>query len=558
MRHLQTDLVVIGGGATGAGVARDAAMRGFDVVLLERADICQGTSARYHGLLHSGGRYVISDPGSATECASENEIVKRINADAVEDTGGFFVQTPEDPDDFAEQFYSAAKSAGLYCEEVPVAQALKEEPLLNPGIKRAFRVADGSIDGWKIVWGNIESAKAYGAKALPYHRVTEIVVKDSAVQAVKATDEKTGEEVLVDCNYVINAAGPWAGQVAEMAGCPGVEVVPGRGIMIGFNQRLVHRVINRCVNPSDGDILVPGHPICVIGTTDQAAVKPDFLAIKPQEVQKMLDKGAVLVPALREARPIHVWSGARPLLKDSRVSATDTRHMSRGMAVIDHFDRDGVRGLSTVAGGKFTTYRLMAKNIVDDMCHQLGEDRPCRTADEPVPPAKSGRLSHLSDRLAKREADRHDEPIICECELVNRKMILDKLAKHPDANIDDLRRQLRIGMGPCQGTFCASRTAGIIHEFRKSQEGADPAATADVSSTMLQLFLSNRMGGVAPILYGQLATEVAVKEWVAGTLNIEHLPKPSTAAKRATGDLALNHGIDRDEPESAPVEGAAK
>ena len=148
MQTLDTDVVVIGGGATGAGVVRDCAMRGFSTVLLERADIGQGTSARYHGLLHSGGRYVISDPESATQCAEENAIVKRINADAVEDTGGMFVLTPNDPEDFAERFLPAALETGVACEEITVGQARREEPRLNPATKRVFRVQDGAVDGW--------------------------------------------------------------------------------------------------------------------------------------------------------------------------------------------------------------------------------------------------------------------------------------------------------------------------------------------------------------------------------------------------------------------------
>ncbi|MCI7551448.1 MAG: FAD-dependent oxidoreductase, partial [Arcanobacterium sp.] len=481
-----------------------------------------------------------------------------------------FVQVPMDSDDYAEKFLAAANETGVPAEEITVAQALKEEPLLNPGIKRAFRVEDGAMDGWKIVWGAATSAQEYGAQILPYHRATKIVVRDGAIQGVNAVDEKTGEDVRIDCTFVINAAGPWAGQVAALGGAHGVDVVPGRGIMVGFNQRLVHHVINRCVYPGDGDLLVPGHPICIIGTTDQAAVKPDYLEIKDAEVQAMLDKGADMVPALREARAIHVWSGARPLLKDSRVAATDTRHMSRGMAVIDHLERDGIRGFLTIAGGKFTTYRLMAKGVVDDMCAQLGVECPCLTDKEAVPGASQQRYHQLSDRLAAREADRHEEPIVCECELVNRKMVLDMLAENPSANIDDLRRRLRIGMGPCQGTFCGSRVAGIIHEFRakrvsseaKTREEASSAQiasdSADVASTMLELFMSNRMGGVKPILYGQLLSEVALKNWVGSTLGLGHLPHTSDNAKRATGDMALNHPIDRDAPESAVAQGVNK
>lgn len=564
MLNLRADLVIVGGGATGAGVARDAAMRGYEVVLLERADIGQGTSARYHGLLHSGGRYVISDPESATQCADENAIVRRINADAVEDTGGLFVLTPNDPEEYADRFLPAALEAGVPCEEISIAQALKEEPRLNLGIKRAFRVRDGGIDGWRLIWGALESAKEYGAKIMPYHRVTSITVENDAVQAVMARDEKTGETVKIDCRFVINAGGPWAGEIAALAGVQDVQVVPGRGIMIGFNQRLVHHVVNRCAISGDGDILVPAHPICIIGTTDQAAVKPDFLAIKPEEVQKMLDKAEDLVPGIRQVRALHVWAGARPLVKDSRVAATDTRHMARGMAILDHLSRDGVGGFLTIAGGKFTTYRLMGEKVVNAMCHQLGDNRICHTAEEPVPSATARRFSHLSDRLKDREDDRHDNPIICECELVNRRMIAEKLRENPQANIDDLRRQLRIGMGPCQGTFCGARTAGIIHDFRHANAIANAnsvataypvspmsksAETADVSTTMLKLFFANRLGGIRPIMYGALAREMALQKWVLSTLNLEHLPDPSPASSLATGDLALNHGINRDDPE---------
>lgn len=575
--HLHADLVVIGGGATGAGVARDGAMRGFETILLERADIAQGTSARYHGLLHSGGRYVISDSESASQCADENAILKRINADAIEDVGGLFVLLPGDDEDFANRFLPAALTNGVKAEEISVSEALREEPRLNPHIKRAFRVNDGALDGWRLVWGALESAREYGAKILPYHNVTAITVEKGEVRSLTARNEKTGEELHIEASFVINAAGPWAGRVATLAGASGVEVVPGRGIMMGMNQRLVHHVVNRLAFPGDGDILVPAHPISIIGTTDQAASKPDFLRVLPQEVQLMLDRGEEILPGLRQARPLHVWAGARPLLRDTRVAKDDTRHMSRGMAIIDHLERDGIRGFATIAGGKFSTYRLMAQNVVNVMCNQLGVSRPCRTAEEPVPSASTRRFTRLSDRLAQREEDRHDEPIICECELVNRQMILDALKANPAMNGDDLRRQLRIGMGPCQGTFCAPRLAGILAEFHASRPAAAfntaadttdaagdtpptahntaaapdiTAATAptpsDLASTALRLFHSNRAQGYTPLLYGGLLEEIALNSWVNSTLGADLLPAPGPAARLATGDLALNHGIERD------------
>ena len=113
MTRMSADLVVIGGGATGAGVARDAAMRGFRTVLVERADIAQGTSGRFHGLLHSGARYVVSDPRSALECAEESAILRRIQAEAIEDTGGYFVQFAGDDPDYGDRWVEGARGIGL-------------------------------------------------------------------------------------------------------------------------------------------------------------------------------------------------------------------------------------------------------------------------------------------------------------------------------------------------------------------------------------------------------------------------------------------------------------
>ena len=96
MRTITTDVLVIGGGATGIGVLRDLALRGIRAALVEKGDLTHGTTGRYHGLLHSGGRYVVKDPQSATECAEENEILRRIMPHCLEDTGGFFVVTPAD------------------------------------------------------------------------------------------------------------------------------------------------------------------------------------------------------------------------------------------------------------------------------------------------------------------------------------------------------------------------------------------------------------------------------------------------------------------------------
>ena len=518
MRRLSADVVVIGGGATGAGVVRDVAMRGYSAILVDRADLAQGTTGRYHGLLHSGGRYVVSDPRSATECAEENAIVTRIHADAVERTGGLFVVTPADDLEFSDRFLRGAIDTKVPVEEISLAEAFKREPRLNPGIQRAFAVQDGSVDGWQMVWGAANSAKNYGAQILTYHEVVKIDTADGAVKAVHCVDRKTGEDVAIEAGFVINAAGAWSGRIAAMADCPDVEVVPGRGIMIAMNHRLVNHVVNRCVYPADGDIIVPVHTVCIICTTDVKADDPDHLSIPRDEVQKMLDDGDLLVPGFREARAVHAWAGARPLVKDARVSATDTRHMSRGMSVLDHAERDGVKGLLTITGGKLTTYRLMAEHVVDQMCEQLGDPRPCRTADEAVPKSESGANYLVTHRLGEREHDRLDDQVLCECELMTKKMFVEALDEQPRGSFDDLRRQLRLGMGPCQGGFCSMRATGVALETGHID--------IDRATELLRLFLKNRWIGLWPILHGEQLRQTALDNWMFhSTLNIDHLPE---------------------------------
>ncbi len=132
MRQLQTEILVIGGGSTGTGVAWDAALRGFQVVLVEKRDLTHGTTGRYHGLLHSGGRYVVKDPRSAEECIQENRILRQTHTHCIEDTGGFFVVTPDDEGDYPDRFVAACAKAGIPCTELSIAAALKARTPAQP------------------------------------------------------------------------------------------------------------------------------------------------------------------------------------------------------------------------------------------------------------------------------------------------------------------------------------------------------------------------------------------------------------------------------------------
>src|ERR1700761_8790707 len=390
MVTLSTEILVIGGGATGTGVAWDAALRGYDVVLVDRLDLAEGTSGRFHGLLHSGGRYAVKDPRAAVECIGENRILRHVAADCIEDTGGLFVTTEFDDAAYADRFAKGCADTGVDCEEISVADVLALEPRLNPRISRAFKVPDANIDVWKTVWAMGHGIQQRGGRILPYHAVTAIHREGDEVTGAQVRDARTGEELDVHARMTVNASGAWAGQVADLAGIEGVRILPGRGIMIAMNHRMVNTCVNRCQMPTDGDIIVPIRTVCVIGTTDEHTDDPDDHTVYESEVDRMLDDGEKLVPGFRQARALRVWTGVRPLFEDAKATDTATRDVTRAHALLDHRARDGVDGFVTITGGKVTTYRLMAEETVDAVCDILGRSTPCTTATEPLPGSERG------------------------------------------------------------------------------------------------------------------------------------------------------------------------
>jgi glycerol-3-phosphate dehydrogenase len=513
----RTQVLVIGGGATGAGVLWDCALRGLDVMLVERGDLVEGTSGRFHGLLHSGGRYVVKDPRAARECVDENVILRRIAADCIEDTGGMFVTTPDDDPAYGDRFLEGAAAVGMPTEEIDVADALRREPRVNPRIRRAFTVADASIDAWKLAWALARGAAKRGGHAMPYHRVTGLLRDGDRVVGAEIHDERGDEDVRVEADFVINASGAWAAQIAEMAGIHGVRVIPGRGIMIAMNHRVVQTVVNRCTMPADGDIIVPIRTVCVIGTTDVESNDPDDVGILEDEVDSMLDDGERLVPGFRFERALRVWAGVRPLFQDDKADPQSSRDVSRAHALVDHAARDGVQGFLTITGGKLTTFRLMAQEVVDAMCRQLGETRPCVTRHVPLPDSEPGRYYLLGSRLRRIEPHVQDKQLICECELIDRTRLEEAIRRRETSNLDDIRRSMRLGMGPCQGGFCIYRATGILHEIAQLS-GAEASAS-------LTRFLVERWKGVWPILYGDQLRQAYLDEWIfQGLLDVEHVP----------------------------------
>ena len=384
---MRTEVLVVGGGATGAGVARDAAMRGFGTVLVERGGLASGTTGRFHGQLHSGARYAVRDPTSALECVHESAILRRIALACIEDTGGVFVALPGDDPTYPERFLPACRAAGVAVEEQDPAGVLEQEPALTRDVLRAFAVPDGTLDSLRLVRACAASATASGARILTGRSVTGL--RRETGRVVGATlDDGTS----VESEVVVNAAGAWAAGVAAMAGCR-VPARLSKGVMVAVAGRLVHAVVSRCRLPADGDILVPLGGSTIMGTTDAPVTDPDDAVADGAAIAAMLAAGDELVPGFSSSESPRAWAAVRPLVGDvggpaspsSPFSSSGGRQVSRSHRVIDHGEQDGVAGLITITGGKATTFRLMAEEAVDAVCVVLGSPRPCRTALEELP-----------------------------------------------------------------------------------------------------------------------------------------------------------------------------
>jgi glycerol-3-phosphate dehydrogenase len=380
-----------------------------------------------------------------------------------------------------------------------------------------FRVPDGNIDVWKTVWAMARGVQLHGGRVLPYNAVIAIHRDGDEVTGARVRDTRTGEELDIEARVTVNASGAWAGGIAEMARIEGVRILPGRGIMIAMNHRMVNTVVNRCQMPTDGDIIVPIRTVCVIGTTDQHTDDPDDHTVYESEVDAMLEDGEKLVPGFRDARALRVWTGVRPLFEDAKSSETDTRDVTRAHALLDHAARDGVGRFFTITGGKLTTFRLMAEDAVNAVCRQLGEDRPSRSATEPLPGSESGQYYTLGERLKRKEDELATEQLVCECEMISRRKLEEAMRRRSSTNLDDIRRWLRLGMGPCQGGFCMYRATGILHAL-------DGISAEEADASLLH-FLQERWKGVWPILYGDQLRQARLDDWIfQGVLDVEHLP----------------------------------
>ncbi len=385
------DVIVIGGGATGAGVAVDAASRGFSVLLLEREDFAKATSSRSTKLVHGGVRYLEQGNVSLVMEALKERGILLQNAPHLVHDLQFVVPNYswwEAPFygigmkvyDLLAGKYGFGKSSVLSREET-----LERIPTLRQdGLRGGVVYHDGQFDDARLLIQLIETAVDHGATVLNYAAVTALLKgEDGFVDGVAATDSESGERFEIRARVVVNATGIFTDEIRRMGDEQATAMVaPSQGVHLVLDKSFLRGNAAIMVpHTSDGRVLfaIPWHEHTVLGTTDTPIERESYEPLPfEKEIEFILETASEYLsrkPTREDVLSVYV--GIRPLVKAAGSDSSKTSSLSR-----DHTIQIDPSGLLTIVGGKWTTYRHMAEDAVNHAI-TLGKlsDNACVTKD---------------------------------------------------------------------------------------------------------------------------------------------------------------------------------
>ncbi len=376
-RHPAPDaphVLLIGGGATGAALAHDLALRGLRVTLVEKGELVSGTTGRGQGLLDSGARFASTDRAMAIECATENKILRRIAPGSFEENDGLYVAVTDDDADCAAQFLEACWQSAVPTRRLTRERALASEPKLNPELRLAVQVPDATMDSVRLPLRFFATARSNGADIRHFTEVVAMNVAGGTLTGVRLRDRTADREYVLGADLVVNAAGPWAGRVATLAGAT-LPITLLRGAMLSVRDRHTNMVVSRLQPAGTEDVVVPERQSTILGIDHSPADLPDRALLPDGDFEAVRRRASALVPSLENAALRARWAAVRP------VPSSEARRTGPGeMLLVDHGKtRDRVAGLLTVTGGRTTTMRATAERAADSICARLGIERPCET-----------------------------------------------------------------------------------------------------------------------------------------------------------------------------------
>ena len=305
--------------------------------------------------------------------------------------------------------------------------------------------------------------------------------------------------------------------IAAMAGCDDVSLLWSKGTLLVSHDRLATRVINRLRPPSDGDILVPGGTVSILGTTSVRTENIDNIRPTVEEVNKNVLQGMAMMPILATTRYIRAFSRVRPLVQSA--GQDDDRNVARSFSLFDH---QQVRSnFCTITGGKLTTFRLMAEKTADLVAARLDNDTPCTTHTTVLPDSQGCQWTEpgASPRYCYSSKD-PDDMILCECEMVPQSAITQVISSSPgagkDMNLESIALRTRAGKGSCQGSFCGARITAHLYDtdFYKDTQGL----------YHMRDFFNERFKGMRSVIWGQQMAQMELAEALhCGLLGLENL-----------------------------------
>jgi len=387
------DLLVIGGGITGAGIARDAAMRGLRVCLVEAQDFAAGTSSRSSKMVHGGLRYLAQgDVAVVREAATERRTLRRI-APHLATTLPMIVMARSKTGlaTFRAGLWSYEKLGKVDPQEqhetLSVEEIKAREPhLVTDGLAGAICYPEYLTDDARLTLANVRSAAAAGATISSYAAVTEILFEEEVACGAIVEGQLTGEvlSATVRAKVIVNAAGPWVDSIRKLedaAAVPKLQLTKGIHLVFKRDRFPVNSSVVMTTPDKRSIFTCPREDYVYVGTTDTFYPDKDYWPkVEAQDIDYLIDvvNRSFDIHPLSHADIVSVWSGIRPLLGEEGKSPSE---ISRKDEILK-----GSGGVFSMAGGKLTAYRRMAQKLVD-MCEtRLGNKlSPCATADEILP-----------------------------------------------------------------------------------------------------------------------------------------------------------------------------
>lgn len=385
------DVLVVGMGATGAGVALDAASRGLRVAVLDKGDLAAGTSSKSSKLIHGGLRYLENYEFSLVrEGVVERQLLMELAPHCVRPMTFVY---PVWPDTARRRVIGLGMTtydvfAGFRNvrrhDKVTPEEAIELAPALaRSGLTYGYTYVDGATDDARLVLAVVQAARRFGAITLPYTKVTGLLKDaDGKISGGTCVDEITGDAFELRARHVVNATGVWVDtlRIADEPGRKGT-VAPSKGVHIVVpNHRLPLDRASVLLPSKQGDgrsmFAIPWGKQTILGTTDTAYDGPlDSLGMNEEDLEYILASGnAVFDTELEHADVVGAWAGVRPLLKPEDGADGSMSDLSRRHTILQSDS-----GLITITGGKLTTYRRMAQDVVNLISQKDGKKTRCRT-----------------------------------------------------------------------------------------------------------------------------------------------------------------------------------